>query len=106
MFLSIVLEIIDLYIDLYLILLKSIPDLDLELDLNQIVVLKEKFFDNEKVPIILCVKIAIFITIMYTFYDIRLPLCCFIEVYFGIRKITLKVYHIVVFGTPNFSRSS
>ena len=50
---SIFLDIIDLYLDLYIFHNKS--SLDLDLKLNQIVVLKEPAFDNEPVAIIRCV---------------------------------------------------
>ena len=35
-----------------------------------------------------------------------MPNWCFIDVYFSIRKSILKVYHRVVLGTSNLSRSS
>ena len=43
---------------------------------------------------------------LITFPTAMMLLWCFIEVYLSIRKSTLRVYHIVVFGTPNPSRSS
>ena len=41
-----------------------------------------------------------------TFSTSMMPHWCFIEVYFSSRMSTLRVYHIVVLGTPNYSRSS
>ena len=62
-FWSTLLDINDLY--LYLDLYLNKRSLDLELNLNQIAVLKEILFNNEQVTIIICVKITIVITRSY-----------------------------------------
>ena len=66
-FWSILLEIIDLYLD---------PDLEpnkkiLDLHLNWILVIKQIIFDHEQFSIILFVKITIVITRRYTINEIR-----------------------------------
>ena len=40
---------------------------------------------------------------LITFTTAIMPHWCFIEVYFSVWKSTLRVYHRVVFGTPNSS---
>ena len=67
MLLSIVLDIIDIYLDLDIVFNKNILDIDLDADFNQILFLKELDSDNEKVTIILCVKITMVTTTRYTF---------------------------------------
>ena len=63
------LDIIELYLDLELVLNKSI--LDLDPNLNKIVVINNFIFDNEQVSTILCIKTTIVITIRYTSNKIR-----------------------------------
>ena len=53
------------------------------------------------------VRLITYITIfLITFPTDMMPHWCFIEEYFISINITLRVYHRVVFGIPNFSRSS
>ena len=73
------------YLFLGLVFKKRILDLDLDADLNQILFLKY-FFDNEGVTVILCVKIAIVITIRYIFDRMR----CYEKIR-GIRRFRLYI---------------